>query len=66
MSTDLLIAVISDTHNHLPDSLPERLRLADEIWHLGDVCRPETLDRLDELPAERFTVQGNNDPYFHW
>lgn len=66
MSTDLLIAVISDTHNHLPDSLPERLRPADEIWHLGDVCRPETLDKLDKLPAERFTVQGNNDPYFHW
>lgn len=66
MSIDLAIAVISDTHNRLPDTLLDRIRPADEIWHLGDVCRPETLDTLDALSSKRFTVQGNNDPYFLW
>ncbi|MFL3656645.1 MAG: metallophosphoesterase family protein [Opitutales bacterium] len=61
---DLIIAVISATHNHLPEALVDRLRPAEEIWHLDDVCRPETLEKLDELPADRFTFQGNNDPYF--
>ncbi|MEJ1973055.1 MAG: metallophosphoesterase family protein [Lacunisphaera sp.] len=32
------IAVISDTHDHVPAGLPARLAAADEIWHLGDVC----------------------------
>ncbi|MBT3483216.1 MAG: metallophosphoesterase family protein [Opitutales bacterium] len=66
MPNDLIIAVISDTHNHLPEALVDRLSPAEEIWHLDDVCRPETLEKLDELPADRFTFQGNNDPYFHW
>lgn len=66
MPTDLTIAVISDTHNQLPDALVRRLETADQIWHLGDVCRPETLDKLDALSCQRFVVQGNNDPYFHW
>jgi predicted phosphodiesterase len=33
------IAVISDTHDHLPEGLAERFATADEIWHLGDVVR---------------------------
>ena len=37
------IAVISDTHDFVPPGLPARLAAADEIWHLGDVCEPETL-----------------------
>ncbi len=66
MPTDLVIAVISDTHNRVPDSLPSRIKSADEIWHLGDVCRPETLDTLSALPPELTVVQGNCDPYFNW
>lgn len=28
------IAVLADTHDRYPAGLPERLRGADEIWHL--------------------------------
>ena len=63
---DLQIAVISDTHNQIPERLPPALAPADEIWHLGDVCRPETLNVLNTLSAVLTVVQGNNDPYFHW
>lgn len=66
MTTILSIAVISDTHNQIPERLPSALEPADEIWHLGDVCRPETLNVLDTLSAPLTVVQGNNDPYFHW
>ena len=37
------IAVISDTHDRFPLTLPARLKGADEIWHLGDVCEPAVL-----------------------
>jgi len=60
------IAVISDTHNTVPDRLPKLIEPADEIWHLGDVCRPETLEAFTSLPGTLTVVQGNNDPYFHW
>lgn len=66
MPANLKIAVISDTHNQIPESLLKAIESADEIWHLGDVCRPETLDVLDTLPGILTVVQGNNDPYFHW
>ena len=42
------IAVISDTHDRYPPGLPDRLREADEIWHLGDVCAPETLVEFEQ------------------
>lgn len=66
MPANLKIAVISDTHNRIPVSLPETIRAADEIWHLGDVCSPDTLEVLDTLPGILNVVQGNNDPYFQW
>lgn len=57
------IAVISDTHNRFPASLPDRLRGADEIWHLGDVCAPETLVAFEQLGAPLRVVVGNCDAY---
>lgn len=66
MPFDLSIAVIADTHNRIPDSLIDQIAPADEIWHLGDVCQPETLDALKTLTAPLSIVQGNNDPYFMW
>lgn len=60
------IAVIADSHNRLPGGLTERLAHADEIWHLGDVCRPETLAPLEALPAPLLLVRGNNDVYPGW
>jgi putative phosphoesterase len=57
------IAVLADTHNRLPATLPERLRDADEIWHLGDVCSPETLVEFEQLGPPLRVVMGNCDAY---
>jgi putative phosphoesterase len=55
------IAVLADTHDHCPAGLPERLRGADEIWHLGDVCDPSTLAGLEQLGLPLRVVLGNCD-----
>jgi putative phosphoesterase len=60
------IAVIADTHNRYPPGLPQQLRGADEIWHLGDVCDPATLVEFEELGPPLRVVLGNNDAYFGW
>lgn len=57
------IAVISDTHDRYPPALPARLREADEIWHLGDVCAPETLGDFEELGLPLRVVMGNCDAH---
>lgn len=57
------IAVISDTHDRFPASLPKRLREADEIWHLGDVCAPETLVEFEQLGPPLRVIAGNCDSY---
>jgi putative phosphoesterase len=60
------IAVIADTHNHHPAKLPGLLAGADEIWHLGDVCEPETLEAFERLGPPLRVVLGNNDFYPGW
>lgn len=55
------IAVISDTHDKFPADLPERLRGATEIWHLGDVCSPDTLVEFELLGPPLRVVRGNCD-----
>lgn len=62
----LNIAVIADTHNRLPSSVVEAIRRADEIWHLGDVCNPDTLDPLITLGVPLHVVCGNNDDSWRW
>ena len=57
------IAVIADTHDRYPPELPGLLRGADEIWHLGDVCEPETLTEFGISGVPLRVVQGNNDGY---
>ncbi len=57
------IAVIADTHDRYPPTLPERLRDADEIWHLGDVCDPATLLEFEQLGPPLHVVLGNNDAW---
>lgn len=59
------IAVIADTHDRLPDAVCEAIRHGDEIWHLGDVCAPAVLARLDRLAPVRM-VRGNCDSEPHW
>jgi len=60
------LAVLADTHDHLPAGLPERLRAAAEIWHLGDVCAPATLAPLESLGVPLQLVRGNCDWQTHW
>lgn len=57
------IAVVSDTHDWYPPTLPERLREADEIWHLGDVCAPATLVEFEQLGPPLRVVMGNCDSH---
>lgn len=60
------IAVIADTHDRYPATLPERLRDADEIWHLGDVCAPTTLVEFEQLGPPLRVILGNCDAYAGW
>ena len=57
------IAVLADTHNRYPPGLPARLRGADEIWHLGDVCEPDTLAEFELLGRPLRVVLGNCDAH---
>jgi len=60
------IAVLADTHNHCPPGLVEHWRDADEIWHLGDVCAPETLVEIEHLGRPLRVVRGNCDDHPGW
>ena len=60
------IAVISDTHDRYTASLPGRLRDADEIWHLGDVCVPKILVEFEQLGPPLRVVVGNCDSHPTW
>ncbi len=60
------IAVLADTHDHCPPGLPARLRGADEIWHLGDVCHPAVLAEFERLGATVRVVLGNCDWHSGW
>ena len=60
------IAVLADTHDRYPPGLPARLRGADEIWHLGDVCHPAVLVEFERLGAPVRVVLGNCDWHSAW
>jgi len=60
------IAVLSDTHDRYPPTLPARLRWADEIWHLGDVCDPEVLREFAQVGPPLLVVLGNCDGEAPW
>lgn len=60
------IAVIADTHDRVPAGLTDRLAGADEIWHLGDVCEPDTLAEFEALGKPVHVVLGNNEWHNLW
>lgn len=60
------IAVISDTHDAFPSSLPKRLSKADEIWHLGDVVSEEILVEVESAGPPVRLVAGNCDLQGNW
>lgn len=60
------IAVISDTHDRYPSALLGRIKDADEIWHLGDVCDPALLEDFASLSRPLSVVRGNCDSETSW
>lgn len=62
----MLIAVIADTHDQYPPTLPGLLRRAEEIWHLGDVCEPEVLREFHAPGRPLHVVLGNNEWHHLW
>jgi predicted phosphodiesterase len=60
------IAVISDTHDRVPVGLSHRLIDAGEIWHLGDVCHPNTLLSIEALGIRMRIISGNCDYLNLW
>ena len=62
----LRIFVLADTHDHLPANLETLAEGADEIWHLGDVCAPSLVVRLESLGPPLTLVRGNCDSNYEW
>ena len=60
------IAVLADTHDHLPEKVCTQIASADEIWHLGDVCEPAILQRLRAVGPPVQIVRGNCDSDLDW
>jgi len=65
-STDMSLAIISDTHvpgraSEIPDWVLDEVRTADHIIHAGDVTDEATLERLRDLGTELTAVSGNMD-----
>ena len=60
------IAVLADTHDHLPEKVCAQIAAADEIWHLGDVCAPAILQRLRTVGPPVRIVRGNCDSTLDW
>lgn len=57
------IALISDTHSHLPDNIFEFLEECDEIWHAGDIGDWSVVERLEALGKPFRAVYGNIDDH---
>ena len=41
------IGIISDTHSHWDERYLKHFEQCDEIWHAGDICDMETIERLE-------------------
>src|SRR5205814_8375100 len=66
MSLPLRIFVLADTHNHLPANMEALAKGIDEIWHLGDVCAPSILERVERIGPPVTIARGNCDSNFEW
>ncbi len=54
------ILLLSDTHGHMDASILKYARMADEIWHAGDIGSFEVTDQLSSIKKVR-AVHGNID-----
>lgn len=54
------ILLLSDTHGYLDDQILKFVKLADEVWHAGDIGDISVIDNLKKLKPVR-AVYGNID-----
>lgn len=54
------ILLLSDTHSYIDDQILKYVKLADEVWHAGDVGEIEVTDTLKKYKPLR-AVYGNID-----
>lgn len=54
------ILLLSDTHSHIDESILKYVRLADEVWHAGDIGNLQVTDAIKALKPLR-AVYGNID-----
>ncbi|MBT8179671.1 MAG: metallophosphoesterase family protein [Eudoraea sp.] len=54
------ILLLSDTHSHMDATILKYARMADEIWHAGDIGSFEVTDQLSSIKEVR-AVHGNID-----
>jgi uncharacterized protein len=66
MPASLRIFVLADTHDKLPAPLEQLAAVADEIWHLGDVCSPAILQTIETYGPPVTIVRGNCDSNVEW
>ena len=60
------VFVIADTHDRLPRNVTQLAAVADEIWHLGDVCADHLVDELRVIGPPVTIVRGNCDGNSDW
>ena len=66
MPAPLKIFVLADTHDKLPANIEPLAAVADEIWHLGDVCDPAILQAIETFGPPVTVVRGNCDGNIEW
>ncbi|MDO3695481.1 metallophosphoesterase family protein [Wenyingzhuangia sp. chi5] len=54
------ILLLSDTHSFLDDTILKYVKLADEVWHVGDIGEITVTDAIKKLKPLR-AVYGNID-----
>lgn len=54
------ILLLSDTHSHIDESILKYVRLADEVWHAGDIGDLKVTDAIQAIKPLR-AVYGNID-----
>ena len=54
------ILLLSDTHSYIDEQILKYVRLADEVWHAGDIGNLEVIGKIEALKPVR-AVFGNID-----
>ena len=54
------ILLLSDTHGYIDDKILSYCKLADEVWHAGDIGSIEVVDKIKQLKPFK-GVYGNID-----